>query len=98
MALLSAFSPAYKSGQTVSPAASAASITLPVEGKSVCLTNTGANICYIQIGNSGISATTADYPVPVGAQVIVTRDGQSTTLSHISALGTTLHVMVGEGL
>lgn len=97
MAITTAFSPAYGSGQTVSPAAAAASITLANTGNSICLTNTGTNICYVKVSAAATSATTADYPVQAGAQVILTRDPQQTVLSHISASGTTLHVMLGEG-
>ena len=88
--------PAYTSGQVVSPAAGAASITL-AGNKQVCLTNLGANVCYVRIGTGTIAATTADYPVPVGAQTVITKAETDTVLSHISAAGTTLHVMTGEG-
>lgn len=97
MAVEASFQPRYGSGQTVTPAAAAASIDIDASAKTVCLTNTGANICYIRIGRGSISATTADYPVVAGQQVAVSKGDGDNVLSHISAVGTTLHVITGEG-
>lgn len=91
------FNPAYTSGQTVTPAAAAASITVNPVSKNVCLTNLGANVCYVRLSDVAISATVTDYPVPPGMQVIITKQDGHSILSHISAAGTTLHVMTGEG-
>ena len=96
MTIKAPINPSYTSGQIVTPAAAAASINIP-QTKQVCLTNLGVNVCYVRIGQAGIAATTADYPVPPGIQVIVTKQETDTVLSHISAAGTTLHVMAGEG-
>lgn len=91
------FNPAYTSGQVVTPAAGAASINVNAVSKQVCLTNLGANVCYVRCSDVAISATTADYPVPPGMQVLITKQDGHNILSHISAAGTTLHVMTGEG-
>jgi hypothetical protein len=99
MSAIQPFNPAYLSGQVVTPAAGAASITINKEAKQVCLTNLGANVCYVRLSDVAISATTADYPVPPnGTQVVITKADGHSILSHISAAGTTLHVMTGEGL
>lgn len=92
-----AFNPHYGSGQVVTPAAASANITI-AEGRNVVLTNLGANICYIRVGESSQTATTADFPVPPGAQVSITKDARHLNLAHISAAGTTLHVIVGLGI
>lgn len=97
MSALQPFNPAYTSGQVVTPAAAAASITINKESKQVCLTNLGANVCYVRVSDVAVSATTADYPVPAGQQAIITKGDGQTVLSHISAAGTTLHVITGEG-
>lgn len=99
MTIKAPFNPSYTTGQTVTPAAAAANISIPADGKQVCLTNLGTNVCYVRIGvGVGLwSATIADYPVPPGAQVIVTKGDGVNILSHISPAGTTLHVMAGEG-
>lgn len=89
--------PAYGQGQTVSPGAGSASMTIPNGTKQVTLTNIGTNPCYVRITNYASAATTADYPVPSGAQVVVTRNDMDTNLAHISPLGTTLHVIPSEG-
>lgn len=90
--------PAYGSGQTLTPAAASATAPIPRGNKQEILTNLGVNVCYVRIGAPGLGAATiADYPIPPGAQVVVTRSDDDTQLSHISPTGTTLHVMNGEG-
>lgn len=91
------FNPAYTQGQVVAPTGTAASITVNATSKNVCLTNLGANVCYVRLSDVAISATTSDYPVPPGIQCVITKQDGHNTLSHISALGTSLHVIVGEG-
>jgi len=93
------FHPKYGSGQTVSPAVSAVSVSIDPDknSTSVCLTNLGSNVCYIRIGTGTIEATTADYPIPAGQQIAVSKAGGDNVLSHISADGTTLHIIPGEG-
>lgn len=98
MASKYAFNPAYTQGVSVSPAAAAASSTIGKGSKALCLTNTGVNVCYVRTGPSGVAATAADYPILGGAQVIITKDEQHDTASYISPLGTTLHIIPGEGL
>ena len=90
--------PAYGSGQTVTPAAGAATITLTPGSKQLILTNLGTNPCYVRVGQTTVAnASTSDYPVPAGAQVVISKAMADDKLSHISAAGTTLHVMNGEG-
>jgi hypothetical protein len=89
--------PCYGSGQIVSPAATSATATLTPGSKQLILTNIGANTCNVRVGQSVAAATTADYPVPAGAQVVISKGQDDNQMSHISATGTTLHVMNGEG-
>lgn len=89
--------PAYGTGQTLTPAAASAQATLPRGNKQVILTNTGANICYVRIGQGALTASAADFPVPAGSQSVVSKADDDNVLAHISAAGTTLHVMTGEG-
>jgi hypothetical protein len=89
--------PAYGSGQVLSPGAASATATLQKGSKQLILTNQGANVCYVRVGQGVAAASTADYPVPAGAQVVITKAMDDNQLSHISPLGTTLHVMNGEG-
>lgn len=91
------FAPAYGSGQTVAPAVASATVDINGFTNQLMLTNTGANICHIRISGDGVAATVADYPIPAGAQVVISKPQGPAKLSHISALGTTLHIMNGEG-
>lgn len=98
MSALQPVNPHYTSGQVVSPAAGSANVAINATDKQVILTNLGANVCYIRISaDAATTATTADYPVPAGAQVTITKGEGQNRLAHISAAGTTLHIMTGEG-
>jgi hypothetical protein len=93
------FQPAYGSGQVLASSAASATVDISKNARQICATNIGANVCYVRvfaIENGAQPATTSDYPVPPGAQVLVSK-GEQDKLSHISPLGTTLHVMHGEG-
>jgi hypothetical protein len=91
------FNPAYGSGQVVAPAAAAAAVANLNKGdQSVVVTNIGANICYVRIADAG-DATTADYALPSGAQVCLTKAPEQQRLSYISAAGTSLHIITGNG-
>jgi len=92
------FNPHYATGQLVAPAAAAASVAIPANDKTVMLTNLGANVCYVRISNSStIAATTADCPILAGSQVTISKGEEGSFLSHISAAGTSLHIITGEG-
>ena len=91
------FNPAYTSGQTKTSAALAASFSVAAGTNQVCITNTGSYIAYVRIGVGSFSATTADYPVLAGSQVVLTKAQDDTVVSHISASGTTLHFICGIG-
>lgn len=104
MSVIAPFAPHYTRGQVVAPAAASASIKIGLHKKSLCLTNLGTNVCYVRVSqsdplfpNADISASTADYPVLPGAQVVVSKPTDTDTLSFISAAGTSLHVISGEG-
>lgn len=90
--------PGYGSGQTLAPAAGAATAQLTAGSKQLILTNLGANPAHVRCGQAGLAAASAaDYPVPAGAQVVISKAEADDKLSHMSPLGTTLHVMNGEG-
>lgn len=99
--LVQAFGPVYGSNQTVTPAAASANVLLASPGSSqLRLLNTGANICYVRTYRAadGVSAaTTADYPIPASTGSVITKPAAHDSISHISATGTTLQFMAGEG-
>jgi len=92
------FAPHYGVGQVVTPAAAAADAApLNADDQVVVVTNLGTNIAYVRIAASG-PATVADYPVPPnGGQVPLKKGIGETRLSHISAAGSTLHIITGNG-
>jgi len=99
--ILFPFAPHYGTGQNVAPAAGAASVSINATDKCVRLRNTGAtNICYVKIGTAAqiaaSAATVADLGIGPGETVIVYKGDGPDTLSHISALGTTLTFMTGD--
>ena len=99
MAALETFNPAYTQGITVAPGAVAASSTIGLNSKSLCLTNLGTVIVYVRTYKSsdGVkAATTADYPVPF-AQVTITKPEDHDAISYIGAVGGSLHIIPGEG-
>lgn len=91
------FQPAATQGQTVAPAAASAAITMGFGNKNICFTNLGANVCYVRIGPAGIIASAADYPVLPNSQIVLSKQQDDNTMAHISAAGTTLHAIPGEG-
>ena len=97
MSIFAPFNPAYTSGQTKTSAALAASFSVAAGTNQVCITNTGSYIAYVRIGVGSFSATTADYPVLADSQVVLTKAQDDTVVSHISASGTTLHFICGNG-
>lgn len=94
--------PSYGSGViSVLGAAGTATVDLP-KTRQVIITNQGANPVYVRVGSvmfgaSVPAATTADYPVPPNAQVVITRGSDNTRVNLLSPAGTTVHVMGGEG-
>lgn len=91
------FNPRRGANQVVTPAAGSASVNIDPLSKSVRLVNSGANICYVRIGNGAQTATTADIPVRAASDVIVRKSETDDTLAYISATGTTLNIQTGEG-
>ena len=74
--------------QTVSPGAESASVTVNAVSKSVRLVNSGANICYVRIGASPQTASTADLPVRPTSEIIVSKGSSPIAASTLAMLGT----------
>ena len=97
MSVLAPFNPSYTLGQTVTAGAASASVPMLSDPKQIAVTNTGSNIAYVRTGNGALSASVADFPIMPGARAVLTKGQGADTFSYISALGTTLHVIPGEG-
>lgn len=99
MSVNAPFNPKYGSGQEITTAGTSARIEVGEGSKSIVITNTGANDCYIRTGDSSVDAVSVtDYRVLAGSQVALSKDQDHTHLAYIqSGSSTTLHVMAGEG-
>lgn len=102
MTIKAPFQPQYGSNQVVTAGAASATITIHRLPKQVRITNTGANKAYIRTCDSTlpegiIPATVADFAVPAGMSSTITKGLHHDRLTYISAAGTTLEVIVGEG-
>jgi len=98
MTTFSPFKPAFGTNQSVSPAASSARVALKnLDNRSLFLNNSGSNICYVRLGDSSVVATAADCPVIPGSYLFIERGLDTTSIAYISASGTTLDIMQGEG-
>jgi hypothetical protein len=97
MTALAPINPAYAQGQTVAAGAVSAQATVNTESKQLCITNLGSNVAYIRVGSGVFAATTADMPILAGSQVSITKGDGDNKIAYISADGTSLHVIPGEG-
>lgn len=97
MTIRAPFQPQAGQNQVVTPAAASASVSIPAGTKSVRLVNSGLNICHVRIGQGAQTASTADMPMRAGESIVVQKQENETTVAHISASGTTLHIQPGEG-
>lgn len=98
MAIEKTFEPRYTAGQVVTPDVASASVTLGFLSETMCLSNLGSTIVYIRVGQAGISASTADYPVFPSSQVTVSKSIDANTVAFISPGGPgSLHIIPGVG-
>lgn len=100
MTMKAPFNPQYGSNQVVASGAASATITIATGTKQVRIVNTGANIAYVRVFrllDGAMVATTADFPIAAGQASTITKGDRMDSLAHISAAGTTLQVMTGEG-
>lgn len=60
------------------------------EGNAICLYNDGTVTVYVAWGNSSVTATTAYFPVPPGAQTVqsLPKDGSATHVACVTRTGT----------
>ena len=97
MAYVNPFAPNYGSNIVATPAGTSASVNIAPGDNSVRLVNTGTNVCYVRLGETAATATTADLPVRGGSEVIIRKPLGYSKLAHISASGTTLNIQTGNG-
>jgi hypothetical protein len=99
MAVQASFEPSYTRGITVTPTTASASSAIGVGSKALVFTNLSASvIAYVRVGNAGITASTADYPLLPNSQISVSKCTDDTHVAYITASGTgSVHIIPGEG-
>lgn len=98
MTVVATFAPSYGKAQIPSPSTVSASVTIGAGSKSLCLSNLGINLCYVRVSFGASTASSADYALPPGAQVSISKPQDADTVSFVTGTGTTsLHIMPGEG-
>ena len=99
MAVQASFEPSYTRGITVAPSTASASSVIGVGSKSLVFTNLSESvIAYVRVGNAGITASTADYPLLPNSQISVSKCQDDTHVAYITASGTgSVHIIPGEG-
>lgn len=98
MTVIATFAPSYTKGITVAPGVASASSAIGAGSKTLCLTNLSTTLCYVRVSSVAASASAADYPVPAGAQVSISKPQDDGIVSYITTAGTaSLHIMPGEG-
>lgn len=99
MSVEAPFFPRYKAGQPVAPGAASAIVTIGKGSKTLCITNLSSSVwSYVAVGDSDVTATAADYPIPPGSQVSISKNQDHDTVAHIApAGGGSLHIIPGEG-
>jgi hypothetical protein len=100
MTIKQPFYPQTGSNQVLTAGAASLTTSINAKCKQVRITNSGAAKGYVRTYNSvngAQPATVADLVVLPNAVVTITKDEGHDQLSYISATGTTLEVMTGEG-
>ena len=94
------FEPSYGSGVTVSTSSTSTLVTLPNNLKnSLCITNLGSSVVYINVSNSTTrAATTQDLAVLPSNQILVRKSVGQVYLQAMSATAGSLHIIDGGGV
>ena len=93
------FAPAYGQGVVVASVTTAsASSAVGAGSMSLVVTNTGSNTVWVRTGLTGLTATTADYPILPTSQVSISKPLDHTHIAYLTATSTSsLHIIPGEG-
>lgn len=101
MAVMQPFNPSWGTNQALTANSSSQAATVRAQTKSIHIENTGTtNPVYVRTGriaNGTVTATTADFRVSPGTVEVITKPQDDDRLAYISASGTTLEIIEGEG-
>ena len=101
MSALQPFNPRWGSNQLLTANGTSANATLSGYTKQIHIENTGTTNpvyvrCYLY-ANGVTDATTADFRISPGIIEVITKTQDFDRMSYISASGTTLEIIEGEG-
>lgn len=101
MSAMQPINPKWGSNQLLTATGSSQQATVNGQTKQIHVENTGTtNPVYIRTGNSAngtITATTADLRLSPGTVEVITKPQDDNRVAYISASGTTLELIEGEG-
>jgi hypothetical protein len=90
------FRPRVGGNLVVTPAAGSANSAINSQDTAIRLANSGANICYVRVGEAAQTATTADFAVLPNSTAIIQKANGHANIAYISAAGTTLNIHTGS--
>lgn len=99
-----AFSPMAAAGVSLAGNSDGGSVALGSAGSVVVVTNIGANDCFIELGNSSVSAAlTSGMIVPTDRFRVLQRSTVGSVHTHLGAICAagetcTLYISLGEGV
>lgn len=98
MSALQPFNPRWGSNQSLTANSSSQRVSTSSYTKQLHIENTGTtNPVYVRVGDISVVATTADLRISPGTVEVITKFQDNAYLAYISASGTTLEVIEGEG-
>jgi len=102
MTVRAAFQPVYTKGQVLAATAVSAGVTFGKGSKALVVSNQGANVAYVRVGQVAaggtLAATTTDYEIKAGSKETLAKAQDDNYLAYIAPAGdTTLHAIPGEG-
>lgn len=102
MSIKQPFSPHYGANQVITAAAASATVVIdPLRtSKQLRIMNGGTGLVYVRVfdsRNGHADATTSDFPVDAGMSSTITKQQEYDSISYISADGTVINVIPGNG-
>ena len=98
------FSPTIGTGVQITAVAATSTvgvIDVNRAGQQIVVTNLGTDVAYVRTYDSenGVdTATSADYPVLGGTQIVLTKDPRHNSMAILSAGTPIIHIIKGNGI
>lgn len=94
---IKALMPTYGAGQSLSIGTSTQNLALSASGaemSNLYLYNSGSAAVYVRVGKGAQTATTADFPIPPGAAVVIGKPIGADNLAGIAGSGTNVLMVI----